>query len=438
MIIIDQKVVPEGKRIVLGNWPFLVEFSLYLGYPGLTMLRRYILLIILFSLPVLLYSQGFIDAAAEFGGGQGSGGGPFQTLLIPAGGKQEGMGTAFTAMSSDTGFLDANPAGSSFIRNSGLSFFHNNWVADTNVDSLAFTNRGDRLGYGLGMKLLYLPFVGYDEEGQTTGSFGAGYYSETILTLNTAYTFLKSYYFGGVSAGANIKGAYRRVPEQIAPDQSSFALMVDLGIQTQFNLLKFYSSRDKNFSLGVSLKNLGRELVEDPDPLPTVLSFGFAYSPLAPLVIAADVNLPLGSDGGTREDLHSAIGMDLGVLPFLSLQGGVVLKPGALRVTLGSTLDFESFSMILNYTIDPLTQFGSPDRFSLGLGLNLGDQKRGERQEKAQELYLAGMEAYAKGNREEALRLWQEALDLGEYYTPAQGMIEFVEAELGLEKSLQG
>ncbi|MEW5817424.1 MAG: UPF0164 family protein, partial [Spirochaetota bacterium] len=34
----------------------------------------------------------------------------FPLLLIPTGGKYEGMGTAFTAVADDTGFLEANPS----------------------------------------------------------------------------------------------------------------------------------------------------------------------------------------------------------------------------------------------------------------------------------------------------------------------------------------
>ena len=40
---------------------------------------------------------------------------------------------------------------------------------------------------------------------------------------------------------------------------TSLALMADFGIQSQFNVLKFFSSRDKNFSVGVVVKNLGME-----------------------------------------------------------------------------------------------------------------------------------------------------------------------------------
>lgn len=55
----------------------------------------------------------------------------FGTLMIPIGGRLEGMGTAFTAVSDDSSFLESNPAGSATLENTELTFFHHNWIADS-------------------------------------------------------------------------------------------------------------------------------------------------------------------------------------------------------------------------------------------------------------------------------------------------------------------
>ena len=69
-----------------------------------------------------------------------------------------------------------------------------------------------------------------------------------------------------------------------------FTAMAYFGLLTRFNLLKFYHSRSKNFSVGAAIKNLGFNALEEP--LPTLASAGFAYSPFRPLLIAA------GSEAG--------------------------------------------------------------------------------------------------------------------------------------------
>ena len=365
----------------------------------------------------------------------------FLTLTIPAGGKYEGMGTAFTAMSSDSSFLDSNPAGSSFVKNSELTFYHNNWIEETNIESVTYTARWDNLGIGVGGKFLYLPFTGIDDWGDRAqnddGTYAKGYYTETIATFNGAYTFLNDYYYHGVSVGANFKIGYRGIPYSIAPDQSALAVMVDLGIQTRFNLLKYYSSREKNFSFGTVIKNLGTEFIDDPDPLPTMLSTGIAYSPIRPLIWAVDVNYPFNLDGTPSESISYSTGFDVKFTPFLSLQSGFLLKKGLPRFSVGSSLDMEKFSITANYTLDLTTQINNLDRFSISLRLNLGDFGRMTRTEKAQMLYLKGLEAYANGDISGAIDFWEECLTYREDFTPARELIATAGKTLELNETLE-
>jgi len=386
-------------------------------------------------------SSSYANFSEIFGIDPDAGLNSFLTLTIPAGGKYEGMGTAFTAMSVDSGFLDANPAGSSFVKNSELTFYHNNWIADTNLESVTYTTRWDDFGVGLGGKFLYLPFTGIDDWGDRAknenGSFASGYYTETIVTVNAAYTFLNDYYYHGFSVGANVKMGYRGVPYSIAPDQSAFALMADLGLQTRFNILKFYSSREKNFSFGVVLKNMGSEFIHNPDPLPTMVSTGIAYSPIRPMTWAFDVNIPFNLDGQPAEDISYAAGLDLSLASFISLQSGFLIKTGMPRFSIGSSLDLEKFSLTANYTLDLTTQVKTLDRFSLALKLNLGDFGRMTRNEKAQILYLQGLEAYAHGRIDEAIDLWEECLTYRDDFTPALEMIETARTTQELNEIIQ-
>jgi hypothetical protein len=74
----------------------------------------------------------------------------FPTLLIPMGGKLEGMGTAYTAVAWDSGYLEANPSASSSMEITELSFYHHSWIADSNLEGVVYTIRFDDLGIGVG------------------------------------------------------------------------------------------------------------------------------------------------------------------------------------------------------------------------------------------------------------------------------------------------
>ena len=197
----------------------------------------------------------------------------FPTLTIPMGGEYEGMGTAYTAVARDSSSFEANPAASATMRYTELSVMHNNWIADTNIESVVYTNRRDNLGYAFAGKFLYVPFTGYDHWGERAG---AGYYSEGVTLANISKNFLGDYYFDGISLGANLKAAYRYVSPAIATGQSAVGIMTDLGMLTRFDFAKPYYSRDKNAAVGMVVKNLGPNVLGEP--LPKSVTFGVAYS----------------------------------------------------------------------------------------------------------------------------------------------------------------
>jgi len=158
----------------------------------------------------------------------------FPTLLVPMGGEYEGMGTAYTAVGRDASFLEANPAASSNLEQTELSLYHTNLIADTSMEGLAYTMRFDDLGLGVGGKHLHVPFTSYDDFG---AQIGTARYTETVVAANVSYNFLSSFYFHGVSAGANLKAAYRNIPDRIAPNQSGAGIMTDMGLLSRFHFL---------------------------------------------------------------------------------------------------------------------------------------------------------------------------------------------------------
>lgn len=358
----------------------------------------------------------------------------FPTLWIPMGGKYEGMATAYTAVADDIGYLEANPSASSGLKNTELAFMHNDWIADSNMEGVVYTVRFNDLGIGVGGKFLYVPFTEYNSWGERVSK---GHYSETVATINGSYNFFSNYYFYGISVGANLKVAYRNVPEAIHPGQSALMGMADIGALTRFNFLKFYPSRSKNFSVGAVVKNLGPPA--QGDPLPTEATAGIAYSPIRPLTIAFDVTLPFSfmPEEAPAERISFAGGLDVTITDFLAIHSGFLYKGSNPRISLGSTIDIKKISFIINYTMDFTTQLGAVDRFSIAAKLNLGDRGRAEVQKRIDELYTAGLEEYANGNIREAIDYWNKVLEIDKDFVPAREMITTARRALELRQRME-
>ncbi|MFP4565717.1 MAG: UPF0164 family protein [Spirochaetaceae bacterium] len=357
----------------------------------------------------------------------------FPTLLIPLGGEMEGMASAYTAVARDYSFLEANPAASSRLEHTELSIAHNNLIADANMEGLVYTSRFEHLGIGAGARFLHVPFTEYDRYGLQENAVR---YTETIAGLNVSYNFLHGFDFHGIAVGANLKTAYRRIPEVIAPGQSAVGVMGDVGLLTRFNLAKFHRSREKNFSVGLVARNVGPPVLDEP--LPSHATGGIAYVPVKPLTLAFDYTYPfiLGADV-PAEPASYAGGASVRITDFLAAQSGFQLRGGNPRFALGSTIDFPAVALQLNYTLDLATQVGSVDRFSVQASFDLGDRGRAERQARVEDLYLTSIEAYANGDIERTVALSRRALEIDPTFEPARETMASARTMLTLQEQME-
>jgi hypothetical protein len=340
----------------------------------------------------------------------------FPSLEVPLGGRLEGMGTASTAAARDAGFLEANPAATALL---------------ANTEGMYYTVRFNDLGIGFGGRFLYVPFTGYDEWGER---LSRGTISETVATANVAYNFFRSYSFAGIAAGASIKAAYRYVPADIAYGQSIFGLMTDVGVQTSFSLAKLQHWSLPNVSLGIALKNLGVTTMSD-ESLPLTASAGIAYAPLRAWTLAADFNLPLSLDADPAREWDLAFGTSVAVAEFLSLQGGVHLKPGNPRMSVGADVDLGTVSVNANYNLDMSAIARNPaDKFSVQARLDLGDRGRTDRRQRADVLYTEGLREFSLGNLQRSIELWDQVLAIDPTHTPARNYRDIAAATLATQR----
>ena len=367
----------------------------------------------------------------------------FPVLNVPMGGRSEGMAGAFSAVSDDISFLEFNPAGSSMLEKSELAFFHNNWIADTKMEALAYASRFGDLGIAAGIKWLYTPFTEYNFYGERVSG---GYYSEGVVVLNTSYNFLSGYNFAGLSFGMNLKGAFRLMPDYTdnydnvisgsGMSQSAIMGMADLGLLTRFDFLKTFSSREKNAAAALVIRNLGPPSMGDP--LPTAVNAAISYKLFRPLTIAFDFTLPVNlTDIMLSEKPYMSFGLAANVTNFLSMRAGFMLKAGSSRVTVGSALNLNRIAIDVNYTLDMLTQMQPMNRVSIGVRLDLGDRGRRIMSDRVDELYLLGLEAYASGNLADARLCWEEALRLNPRFDPAIESLSMLEEREELNRKVE-
>jgi hypothetical protein len=366
----------------------------------------------------------------------------FRSLLIPFGGRSESLGSAFTGLSDDISFLQFNPAGSALQKQTQLSIFHNAWIADSKLDTIAYTTRFKNLGLGTYFSCFYVPFSEYNNWGDKVSS---SYYSESVFALNVAYNFLAGYDFKGITVGASLKTAWRGMPDYTDKDsdeiistsgisQSSLAFMADFGAMLQFNFLKFFASRDPNVRIGIAAQNLGAgftgfsQKIEADDGLPSSFSVGISIKPLKYLTFSVDFKQPVNFFYATYLKPYIGFGASVQFTDFLAVLAGFEIKGGNPKISAGFEFEVSKIRMNFNYSLDLTTSYSPVNKISLCAKMILGDRGRSDFDSKVDELYKAGLVYYTEGKWEEAIETWNKCLKLNRRFDPARKGIASAES----------
>ncbi|MCR4821923.1 MAG: UPF0164 family protein [Treponema sp.] len=349
----------------------------------------------------------------------------FRSLNIPSGGRIESLGTAFVAMNDDSSFFDYNPAVSSTLPDTEIAVHHNAWISDSAMETLTFTQRSGKLGYGAQIKCFYVPFSEYNLYGdRVTGS----YYSETSATFNFSYNFMAGYLFKGLSWGANAKLAWRSIPDYTdnrddsiisgsGLAQSALGIMADTGLFMEFNTLKFYQDREANLKVGLALNNFGISLtgfgqdIKKDDDTPARISAGFSYRPFKRLLITSEIRKPLLlSDLTASTNLSWGSGIEIMISRIFKFQTGLLLQGANPRLSFGSEFEIKGIKMDISYTLDLTSSVNPVNHISLSAKIPLGDRGRKASLAVVDRLYLEGLKFYSAGDYNEAIRKWDKAI----------------------------
>ena len=377
----------------------------------------------------------------------------FPSLLIPAGGRAESLGGAYTGYASDIGFMNYNPAASSLQNETQFSIFHNTWIADSKLETISYTTRFKDLGFGTQIQCFYLPFSEYNYVGERTA---ASYYTESFATFNFSYNFLAGYDFKGLAVGGNLKTGWRGMPDYTDKEtgsivknsglsQSAFSIMADLGIMIQLNLLKFmFQSRETNFRAGLSIQNLGVSVtgfsknVTLDDPLPTAICAGISYTFFPFMTVSADFRQPINLQNiKSTQKFSFSTGAVFDITKNFSILAGFNLKGANPRISLGTEFDFSPLTLNLNYTLDLSSSVNPINRISLSAKIILGDRGRADQSTKIDELYTRGLIYYYNSEWESAIAVWEEVLKIDSHYDPAILGIKSARSQMELYKKVK-
>jgi len=158
---------------------------------------------------------------------------------------------------------------------------------------------------------------------------------------------------------------------------------------------------------------------------------------IRPLIVSLDVTQPIDLvDISTSEQLSIAGGALMQVSDFFQIHGGMLVEGGNPRITIGSTFDVQLARITVNYTLDLTTQFTPLNRVSVQAAFSLGDLGRGDIAKKVDTLYLSGLDAYARGEIDAAIALWDEALKLDPTFDPAKESRKAALASKGLKQTI--
>ena len=410
-------------------------------------------LILIFLLPATVNALEYSDLAdaltdlGYFESSKNEGITSFRSLLIPIGGRPESLGSAYTGLCDDAGYMNYNSAASCLLSNTQACAYHNSWIADSKLDTIVYTTRIDNFGFGLQAGCLYMPFSEYNLFGERVN---ASYYSETNAAANISYNFLAGYDFKGLALGATVKSAFRSVPDYTDNDtdaiislsgltQSGIGIMADVGLMLQFNFLKFFASRTPNVRIGISAQNLGAAFtgfgsksgIKLDDPLPTYFAAGLSCQFLPVITATFDIKQPVDLFHPKQYQMFSVSGgIILAFTNNFSLLLGTEFKGGNPRFSVGSELQLSNARLNFNYTLDLTSSFNPVNRMSISAKIVMGDRGRAERQKRIDELYLQGLDYYANAEWEKAIEKWEEVLKINKRYDPAILGIESARSQI--------
>ena len=116
---------------------------------------------------------------------------------------------------------------------------------------------------------------------------------------------------------------------------------------------------------------------------------------------------------------YVSTGMSVQFTSFLSFLTGFSLKGANPRISAGLEFEIAKIRLNFNYSLDITSSLTTFNRFGLSAKVMLGDKGRSLVDAEVDRLYQIGLKYYADAKWEEAIEVWEEALELNKRFDPA-------------------
>lgn len=357
-------------------------------------------------------------------------------LKISQGGRQAGMGEAFTGVADDVNAIYYNIAGLSQLTRHQACLMHSFWLLGVNYEYIAYALPIK----GFGTLAAYGTFLNAGEITKTTEDSLGQYLLTSEIAKASNWNFSVAYakrigeiigensFFSDMSAGLKINF----INEEIYTD-SGGGFATDVGV--------YYYPKYDTYSIGFVVQNAG--FANNRPELPLTLRLGFAYR-----FALENIMLPFSEEGYFTFAEPNTVG-DIDVIYYPTEQltrvnAGmekfwVLNKYHSVGVRLGYKfgtdlgwvsgftfgLGYEltaskDLNFDLDYALTPYGELGISHRISL-TGKFLGVAEKHEYEDKvlAMEYYKKGYELLYQRKYQEALIQFSESLKRNKKYSPA-------------------
>ncbi len=280
-------------------------------------------------------------------------------MTITPGARSNGMGEAFTAISSDATASYWNPAGLAFANQDKqeITLQHSNWLPqladDLYYEYLGYSNYIEGWG-GVGGNITFMS-MGEQLETTSSGQELGQFYSYGIAATGSFGTEVAP----GVGVGLGLKFIYDHLYYKDSGKGTSFA--ADLGVLYRLPMDQIGLDNIGQINIGASLTNLGPNMSyggnTDNNPLPRTFRMGIAYTPLdshlTRLNCAADYSkILVDVDDGISEEFNEnkwGVGAEFWYYDLLALRAGYSHDTEGISTiqgpTFGAGLQYSGFQL---------------------------------------------------------------------------------------------
>jgi hypothetical protein len=317
------------------------------------------------------------------------------------------MGEAYTAASEDVNLLYYNPSGLGTLQYPVASFVHQELLYDSRFENLIGAYPLYKGFLAVSASAFWVPpFDKIDINGAKTGS---------VNVVDTALTVGYGRDMGPLYLGGSIKYIYQKIDTL-----SVSSAAIDLGIMKQMYLYSPFAAPIRNFSLGMSVLNLGTTAKDDP--LPRSLRMGASYIPIKWMKLNMDVSESvIDSDDlydftyGFEEGFRVNAGMELSWQDILYLRAGYRFNDaGTYTFGFGFNYAIENVSFIIDTSYSDNGQFGP--NYALNVTFKLipkiitaGDRRSADKH------YQDGIRYYVADDLESSLDAFRKSRDYNPY-----------------------